>query len=277
MDFEVYRVDAVTGFGEGIEAQREFLPFYALYDERTEAQSGAYFTARREPRVLSEKQRRVGPRTSYVGSEVFLSLVDANEAPFGADLRQLGVDTLCTNRDLPLRMPLGSARGDFVLEVAGPVEAIRCRKGPTAPLPAHPAGESSWRLIGLLGQNYLSLIDSSPREGADALRELLSLAAAQFELATRKQVNGLRTVACSPIVRRLPTQGPVAFGRGIEVALEVDESALGGMGAYLFGSVLRHFLSRHVSLNSFVEVALKVMGRGEIERWPPKIGARPVI
>ena len=277
MDFEVYRVDTVTGYGEGIEAQREFLPFYAMYDERTDAQSGAYFTARREPRVLSEKQRRTGPRTSYVGSEVFLSLVDANEVPFGSDLRQLGVETLCTNRDLALRMPLGSARGDFMLDVAGPVETIRCRKGPSAPLPAHLAGESSWRLIGLLSQNYLSLIDSSPREGADALRELLSLAAAQFEQITRKQVNALRSVGCSQIVRRLPTQGPVAFGRGIEVALEIDEAALGGMGAYLFGSVLRHFLCRHVSLNSFVEVALKVMGRGEIERWPPRIGARPVI
>jgi type VI secretion system protein ImpG len=277
MDFEVYQVRAVTGYGEGIEAQREFQPFYASYDERSDAQPDAYFTLRREPRVLSEKQRRTGPRTSYVGSEVFLSLVDANEAPFAEDVRQLGVQTLCTNRDLPLRMPLGSPRGDFVLELNGPVEGVRCRKGPTVPHPSHLAGESSWRLIGLLSQNYLSLVDSSPREGADALRELLSLCAGQFELATRKQVSGLRSVACSPIVRRLPTPGPVAFGRGIEVALEIDESALGGMGAYLFGAVLRHFLSRHVSLNSFVEVVLKVTGRGEVMRWPPIIGARPVI
>jgi type VI secretion system protein ImpG len=277
MDFEVYRVDSVTGYGEGIEAQRGFLPFYAMYDERTDPQSDAYFTVRREPRVLSEKQRRVGPRTSYVGSEVFLSLVDAAEAPFAAELRQLGVETLCTNRDLPLRMPLGSPRGDFVLEMAGPVEAVRCRKGPTAPLPAHLAGESSWRLVGLLAQNYLSLVDSNAREGADALRELLSLCASQFELSTRKQVAALRSVACSQVVRRLPTPGPVAFGRGIEVTLEIDEAALGGMGAYLFGAVMRHFLSRHVTLNSFVEVALRIVGRGEVMRWPPKIGARPVL
>jgi type VI secretion system protein ImpG len=277
MDFEVYRVQSVIGYGEGIEAQREFLPFYATYDERIEGQSDAYFTLRREPRVLSEKQRRVGPRTSYVGSEVFVSLVDANEAPFAEDVRQLGVETLCTNRDLPLRMPMGSQRGDFVLELTGPVESVRCRRGPTAPQPAHLAGESSWRLIGLLSQNYLSLLDSSPREGADAMRELLALCAAQFESATRKQVSGLRSVACTQVVRRLPTAGPVAFGRGIEVVLEIDESALGGMGGYLFGAVLRHFLSRHVSLNSFVEVVLKIIGRGEVTRWPPIVGARPVI
>ncbi|MGH8663020.1 MAG: type VI secretion system baseplate subunit TssF, partial [Burkholderiales bacterium] len=43
MDFEVYQVRAVTGYGEGIEAQREFMPFYASYDERSDAQSDAYF------------------------------------------------------------------------------------------------------------------------------------------------------------------------------------------------------------------------------------------
>jgi type VI secretion system protein ImpG len=277
MDFEVYRVSGVTGYGEGIESQREFLPFYAMYDERLDQDSDAYFTLRREPRVLSDKQRRHGPRTSYVGSEVFLSLVDGREAPFAIDLRQLGIETLCTNRDLPLRMPLNSTRGDFVLDMTAPVESVKCRKGPTVPVAAHLAGESSWRLIGMLSQNYLSLLESNPREGAAALRELLGLCAAQFEAHTRKHISGLRSVTCGQIVRRLPTRGPVAFGRGIEVLLEIDEEALGGTGGYLAGAVLRHFLTRHVSINSFVEVALKLTGRGEVTRWPPKIGARPVV
>jgi len=277
MDFEVFRVSTVTGYGEGIESQREFMPFYAIYDERSEDDAEAYFTTRRVARVLSEKQRRVGPRTSYVGSEVFLSLVDGREAPFSADLRQLGVETLCTNRDLPLRMPLGAARGDFVLEMTAPVETVRCMKGPTPPVAAHLAGESSWRLIGLLSQNYLSLVDASSRQGADALRELLGLCAAQFEAHTRKQIGALRGVQCRQVVRRLPTPGPVAFGRGIEVALEIDETALGGTGAFLLGSVLRHYLCRHVSLNGFVETVLKVVGRGEVMRWPARIGARAVI
>ena len=66
----------------------------------------AAFTVRREPRVLSAKQRRVGPRTSYVGGEVFVALVDGDEAPYRHELRQLGLTTLCTNRDLPLTMPV---------------------------------------------------------------------------------------------------------------------------------------------------------------------------
>ena len=277
MDFEVYRVASVTGYGEGIETKREFLPFYAVYDERSEEQAEAYFTVRRAPRLLSEKQRRVGPRSSYVGSEVFLSLVDASEAPLSADLRQVGVELRCTNRDLPLRMPLGSPRGDFVLEMSAPVESVRCRKGPTPPVSAHLSNESSWRLIGLLGQNYLSLVDSNSQQGADALRELLSLCAAQSEAHTRKQILALRSVACRQVVRRLPARGPVAFGRGLEVGLEIDEAGLGGTGAFLMGSVLRHYFARHASLNSFVEAVLKVVGRGEVMRWPTRAGARPVI
>jgi type VI secretion system protein ImpG len=277
MDFEVYRVGAVSGYGEGMDAQREFAAFYALHDERSEQDSEAYFTVRRTPRMLSDKQRRTGPRSSYVGSEVFLSLVDGRDAPIPLDVRQLGVETLCTNRDLPLRMPLGSARGDFVLDMTAPVESVRCKKGPTAPVPAHLAGESSWRLIGLLSQNYLSLLDTNPQQGADALRELLGLCAARFEAHTRKQIGALRRVQTSQIVRRLPTRGPVAFGRGIEVTLDVDESALGGTGAFLLGSVLHHYLRRHASLNSFVEAVLKVSGRGEVMRWPARIGARAII
>ena len=78
-------------------------------------------------------------------------------------------------------------------------------------------------------------------------------------------------------MRRLPTHGPVTFGRGIEATLEIDESAIGGSGAFLMASVLGHFLSRHVSMNGFIETVLKVTGRGEVMRWPSRIGSRPVV
>ncbi len=39
---------------------------------------------------MSEKQKRDGPRSSYIGSEVFITVVDAAEAPYPA-LQQLSV------------------------------------------------------------------------------------------------------------------------------------------------------------------------------------------
>ena len=72
----------------------------------TSEEPPAYYTLQRQPRMLSARQRAQGARSSYVGSEVFVSLVDTREAPYPATLRQLGVDVLATNRDLPLLMPL---------------------------------------------------------------------------------------------------------------------------------------------------------------------------
>jgi type VI secretion system protein ImpG len=160
MDFEVYSVDRVVGHGEGLNVEQEFRPFYATVDADGAHPAHGYFTVRREPRALSERQRRDGARTSYMGSEVSLSLVDAREAPYSETLRQLGVDVLVTNRDLPLLMPIGSDR-DFSLAISAPVEGIRCLRGPSRPRPAVVDGEIPWRLTSHLSLNYLTVDETS--------------------------------------------------------------------------------------------------------------------
>src|SRR5437899_1991201 len=125
MDFEVHSVERVAGYGEGVEAEQEFRPFYASVDSDGSGTARGYFAVRREPRALSERQRRDGARTSYVGSEVFLSLVDPREAPYPRTLQQLAVDVLATNRDLALLIPVGGD-ADFSLSISAPVDGIRC-------------------------------------------------------------------------------------------------------------------------------------------------------
>src|SRR6185437_15132495 len=88
MDFEVFEVTSVTGYGVGSDSEQAFLPFYAAYHTELQERQ-AYFTVQREPRLLSVTQKRIGTRSSYIGSEVFLSLVDPEEAPYSGDLRQL--------------------------------------------------------------------------------------------------------------------------------------------------------------------------------------------
>ncbi|WP_240754602.1 type VI secretion system baseplate subunit TssF [Parasulfuritortus cantonensis] len=127
MDYEIYEVSEVTGYGSGGDSQQEFEPFYAIHDQVT-TQYGAYYTLRRTPRMLSSGQKLKGARSSYIGTEVFLSLVDPAQAPYASDLSQLSINTLCSNRDLPLFLSLGN-NNDFSLEVAAPVSGIRCIKG----------------------------------------------------------------------------------------------------------------------------------------------------
>jgi type VI secretion system protein ImpG len=277
LDFEVYQVTNVVGHGIGTDSEQPFLPFYAAYSADEDGQQSAYFTTRREPRLVTAASRRRGVRTSYIGTEVFLALVDAAQAPFSGDLRQLSIETFCTNRDLVLQMPVGIAAGDLSLDMAAPVKTIRVASGPSSPYSPIADGAVSWRAISHLSLNYLSLTQSTPEEGAAALRDLLELYAASADVTARRQIEGVRSVRTARVVRRLREPGPLAFGRGLEITLNVDELAFEGASAYLLGAVLDRYFARHVSINSFTETVLRSDARGEISRWGMQQGARPTL
>ena len=274
MDFEVYRIDGVTGYGTSSDEKQDFHPFYQMKDKARDDRRAAYYVTQRRPRLLSARQRDRGARSSYLGTEVYLTLVDGNEAPHPSSLRQLAVEMLCTNRDLPMHMPVGRGSTDFTVESGGPISAVRCLAGPTKPRRPLAEQDSSWQLINHLSLNYLSLIENGQGEAVPALRELLSVYGGLADLAQRKQVEGIVAVASKPIHRRLPQAGPITYGRGLEVTLRCDEAAFEGSGAFLLGAVLAHFFSRYVSINSFTETVIDTLDRGEIMRWPARIGSR---
>lgn len=271
LDFEVHSLQQVSGHGSGPE--QPFQPFYAVRDPARYGREQAYFSVRREPRVLSSKQRRKGPRSTYVGSETFVALVDANQAPYRHDLRQLGIAALCTNRDLPLFMPIGAHKSDFTLEDSAPVMQVRCLAGPSRSRASRAHDASAWRLISQLSLNYLSLAERG--QGAAALRELLRLYGDSGDPALQLQIEGLREVSSKPCTRRLPMPGPIVFGRGLEITLDFDENAFRGTGVFLLGAVFERFLARYVSINSFTETVLRTGERGEVMRWQAKPGSRP--
>ena len=72
----------------------------------------------------------------------------------------------------------------------------------------------------------------------------------------------------------MPIKGPIAFGRGLEVTVDFDESAFEGTGCFLLGAVLDQFFARYASINSFTETVVRTLERGEIKRWPVRIGQR---
>jgi type VI secretion system protein ImpG len=278
MDFEVYKVQGVQGFGTRADEEMDFLPFYSATDvEAGGSGGGAYFTMHRMPRTASQRERQFGRRSSYAGSEVFVSLVDAHAAPFRSDLRQLGVDTLCTNRDLPLQMAVGRGRSDFTMDVSAPVEEIRCVAGPTAPKPSHVEGEIAWRAVSHLALNYLSLADADEPEGAAALRDLLRLYGDTSDPAIRKQIEGVKSISYRPIPRRVAMAGPIAFARGLEITVTFDEEAFEGSSAFLLGAVLERFFAKYVSINSFTETVVHTVGRGQIMRWQARVGQRHIL
>lgn len=279
LDFEVFQVQEVVGYDAGSEQKLEFLPFYALRGNPSTKLRHGYYTIHREPRNLSAREKLRGARSSYAGGELYLSLVDASEAPFPASVKQLSVSTLCTNRDVPLTMPIGTGGGDFDLESGAPVQAIRCLAGPTEPKPSitRLSGELTWRLVNHLSLNYLSLLTADEKQGAGGLRDLLRLYGEAKNPAIEKQIEGIRRVQATRVTRRLPLPGPAAFGRGMEVSMTCEDQAFQGSGVFLFGAVLNEFISKYVSINSFTELVLKTTERGEIMRWSANPGRRTVV
>jgi type VI secretion system protein ImpG len=277
MDFEVHSIERITGIGESGESVVPVLPFYSSSHRTVRDDSRAYYTLQRRPRLPSLKQQQSGARTGYLGTELFLSLHDSEQRHLAGELKQLDIVALCTNRDLPLGLNFGKSRMDLVLEGGAPVESIRCLAGPTLPRESPAFGDTAWKLIGQLSLNYLSLVDTDEQGGAEMLRQLLGLYASPNDTMAHRQIDGVRHVQQRPTVRRVPGGGPITFGRGLAIEVTVEDAAFEGVGSLRLGTVLERFFSRYVSLNSFVEASLRSTTRGEVKRWPVRIGTRQLI
>ena len=277
MDYEVHSVEGVTGYSAGNDASVEVFRLYASIEEAARSRGDMFYALRREKRAASARARQRGSRTSYVGTETFLSLVDTAAPPHATELKQLSVRCLCTNRDLPIMMPTGQPKGDFSLDVTLPVQRVQVLRGPSRPVPPALEGDAAWKLINHLSLNYLTLSDTSEEEGAAALRRLLGLYCPDAEAALSHQVRGIRSVRVSPVVRRLPDSAVVTFVRGHEIELTCDPKPFEGFSPFILAAVLEDFFSRHASVNAFGETVLRVIGKGEVKRWKPRIGRRPVL
>ena len=273
-DFEVYSLTNVTGFDSSLKEQKQFTPFYTSNHNANKAGHDAFYTLHRTPELMP--QNRHGSN-DYIATEVFISLVDGSDTPYDADLKQLGIQALCTNRDLPAQIT--SSRGEtlFTMEDSAPVQQVRSLRGPNPPKAPHSEGENAWRLINHLSLNYLSIIDKDEEQGAAALRELLTLYSDIGSLEARRQIEGILSVTSEPSIKRIPGAGPIAFGRGVEIALNCKESAFDGTGVYLLGTVLERFFAKYVSLNSFTQTTLNSVERGNIARWPVRTGTREIL
>jgi type VI secretion system protein ImpG len=275
MDLEVF---SVQGMNAQMADTTEALSFRPLYQtlNQDEGNHGRYFSLRREPRLASDNARKYGTRTPYVGTEVFVSLVDQHEAPFAQRLRYLSVSAMLTNRDLPRLVPRNGV-SDLSVSDSLPITSVGLIRPPSQPKAPFAQGEMAWRLIRQLNFNCLPLSDMNHREGAQALRDMLRLFIGSDDLIASRQIDGLIGSKITPVTRRLPGSGPLVYGRGVQCDLTVDEDAFSGTSPYLLGLVLEHYLARHVSINVFTQTRLESMQRGQVASWPVRMGTRGVV
>lgn len=275
LDFEVFSVDRV--FGQQAETSNQVI-FNPLYQTRhcDNGNFGRYFSITRKARRSNNDTRKYDTRASYAGTEVFISLVDQQEAPYSGDIRYLSINAQVTNRDLPM---LVAASGNLSLTIldSAPVESARFVFQPSTPQPPFAAGESAWRLIRQLSFNYLPLSDMTHSQGGESLRNMLRLFISKVDYESDAQINALVGCHSEPVIRRLPGSGLLIYGRGIRCTLTVDEEGFSGVSPYLFGMIMENYIARHAAINVFTETELISMQRGKIAHWPARPGRRGVL
>ena len=284
LDYEPHRVLEVYAHYPGGREKVPVKPIYSASLHDTQVASQICFSIRRLPRRRTVEEKRTGMTSDYTGTDMFLSLSEIGGIDNKDAIAELSVRALCSNRHLTEHLPIGVGGADFRLVDDFTLDLV-CVAGPTPPREpvirqlrsrsetAH-TGTVTWRLVNLLSTNHLGLVERGAGRNAEAVRETLSIFAEMADSATERRIRGVRHVDSRPIVRRVRQRSGVGVARGIEITVTIDEKAFEGTGAFLLGAVLDRFFAEYSGFNHFTQTVIRSVDRGEVMRWPPRMGMR---
>lgn len=267
--YEVYSVDKViasTSAGK----KEEFHPLYGLSHEHQDTDSHSFWFTSRQNAKLSAEERDDG-------THVFISFVDLNFNPNLPEDRTISIESTCSNRDLPGKLPynLDQPRLQCV-DSSPPCEKIGFLTQPTATVRPPLRNHARWRLISHLNLNHLSLTGGD--DATQALKEILRLYNFKDSAATRALIESITDVNAKPVSAPLDIDGHTTLCRGIEITIVLDDRQLTGSSSYLFATVLEHFFSLYCSINSFTRVLIKLKNKeGYLKKCPPRSGEKILL
>ncbi len=284
LEFEPHRILKVFAHFTGSAEKVEVHPLYSAPPEGMPESSVIFYTIRRLMRRRTVEERRFGKSSNYTGTDVFLSLAPPASLDDGPAIAELSIRALCSNRHLAEHLPVGQGGADFILE-DNTALPVNCISGPTSPRESivskalgegalTRSGTSAWRLISILSLNHLGLTGRGTENSAAALREILSLFADTADSATERRIRGVASVESRSAVRRVRQANGSAVARGLEITITFDEKAFEGSGLFLYGAVLERFFAEYAPINNFVQTVVRSTERGEVMRWPPRVGSR---
>ncbi len=254
--YQVFSVDRVSGYVQGTAKERRYSPFELFNPDLRSIP--VYHTTRR------------GAVTG-TGFDVYLSVAYPGEAGLPVS-ETLSILLTCTNGTLPETLRLG----DISEPTGDTPQYVEFRNITTPTFSVTPPLGTNllWRLISHLSLNHMSLARA---ENLRALLELyifpdnrdrVSLA------ANRKRLAGIEGVEARPtdrLVGGLPMRG-----QEIEIRLRGDHFA-GAGDLYLFGCVLDSFLGNYASINTFTRLIVTETLKGDVCRWPVRVGNHPLL
>lgn len=269
LGYEIYSVDKVlASTAEG--DKKEYLPFYGLKHEHHDNDNHAYWHSSRRHSKLSHIDRDEG-------TDIFLTLVDLQFNPNVPDDRTLIIDTTCSNRDLPSKLPFNIDQPKLqCVNGAPPCERIRCLTQPTSTIRPPLRDGARWRLLSHLNLNHLSITGSN--NATESMKEILRLYDFKESSATRALIASIVSLNARPVSAPLNIDGHATLCRGIEIEVIIDDSQFTGSSSYLFASILEHFFGLYCSINSFTRVLVKRKNKeGYLKKCPPRAGEKTLL
>jgi type VI secretion system protein ImpG len=252
----VYSVERVVGFVQGTAEEKTYIPFE---------------TFNPDPQSASTYHITVRPSPIRMGLDTYLSVA----YPPGAGPpvpETLSIQLQCTNGSLSESL----RTGDISQPTSSSPEFADFRniKPPTTSVLPPVGTHLLWRLLSHLSLNYLSLARA---ENLKALLELYIFPESRDKtaaLANRKRISGIEKVEAKPSDRLV--SGVLMRGQEISLHLRQDQFASQG-DMFLFGSVLDQFLGGYASINTFTQLTVKEVLKGDLYQWPAKLGNHPLI
>ncbi len=267
--FEIYSIDHVVATSSAGE-QQEFHPIYGLTHEYQESETHSFWST-------SRRHAKSGNFERDDATDMYINLLDLNFNPNLTDDRILVIDTTCSNRNQPAKLPFNSEQPRFqCVSSAPPCSKIRCVTKPTATVQPPLRNHARWRLLSHLNLNHLSL--TGGENATEALKEILRLYDFNESAVTRTLIASIQSVAAQPISAPLNVDGHATLCRGIEVEIVLDDAQLAGSSSFLFASILEHFFALYCSMNSFTRVLVKLKNKeGYLKKCPPRAGKKILL
>ncbi|MEP6867303.1 MAG: type VI secretion system baseplate subunit TssF [Novosphingobium sp.] len=274
LDFETWRLLDVQAHLRDETEPRPVAPLYALGALLYDWHDAIFYVPRISLRRLSTKMRKLQKRGDYTGTETWISLTAPGNAERIADIKELSIRALVTNRELAGDLTFRGTQ--HFVPPGGPVRTVSVLRSPSKPRPPLGLDDGAWRVIAHLTPNYASL---APEDGNDPsmLRDHLALYGRRDDSVMRRQIDGISAVRSTPIIRRIPGRGQMAVARGSRITLTLDDGSFENGRLFLFAAVIERFLAEFATINSFTETIIETPGEGTVAKWPARIGRRHTI
>ena len=174
------------------------------------------------------------------GCDTYLSIVDPDAKNFEVGEHEhwlVTVKALCSNRNLPVRLPYGGGQPAMsVVRRTDVLKKVRCLCAPTAPIRPKLQESTRWQFV-----KHLTLNHFSGEDGLMTLKETLILYDFEQTPQTKSLIESITKMTVTSANARVVQHGRVGFCHGSDIELEISSNELSGANLFFFGCILSHF------------------------------------